>query len=645
VTSHRLRLLTGLLLLGIFPALALFGRTDAEERGTFTPHPGGPVAPDELVVKFRAEVPDSQRDAVLRAHGVTLEREMLLDDYVVVNVSPSQRASLGEALATSDAVATVEEIPARYPASIPNDPNYDDQWHLEYIGIEQAYDITNGSGVIVAVLDTGVAFEDHANVSGQFAQAPDLAAGGFVHPWDAYGQDTHPNDDFGHGTHVAGTIAQKTNNGIGAAGVAPGVQIMPVKVCGPLSGTPPYGCPSDALAEGIVWAVDHGARVINLSLGARGANCANPGPAEAAALQYASEAGVAVIGASGNDGFGILCFPASVPSVISVGAIARDLSLASYSNHGTNRIGENMDLVAPGGDPVVSQGGDGSVIFQQTYGNCFLHQQSYTTFGITPCAGTSMAAAHVSGVAALIRARFPHLNVTQIEQNLKECAIDLGGAGEDPFFGHGLVQAGDSLRDLDADNTPDCIDPSTVTPTPSPVPPPNDCENATSPTVFPTPTASGPTPTPGITETPRPTSTPHSTGSGSEGSLTPSPTPTESPTLAPSDTAPPGSETPTESPTVTPEPTPTPTPSATPVPTPSPSPSPTPEPGCGDVDCNGEVNASDSLGVTRWLAQTAPFAECLSKGYVTCDSVLDMNDTLTILRFAGGLPLSQPLGC
>jgi serine protease len=637
VKSYRLRLLAGLLLLGVIPALLLFARTSAEERGTFTPHPGTQVESGELVVEFRSDVPASHRTAVLSAHGVTLEREMLLDDYVVVNVPPSRRAALGEALATSDAVATVEEVPARYPASIPNDPAYDSQWHLEYIKVEQAYDITDGSGVIVAVVDTGVAFENYTDASGQFAQAPDLAEAGYVHPWDAFAQDVHPNDDFGHGTHVAGTIAQKTNNGIGAAGVAPGVQIMPIKVCGwNTSVNPPaYNCPSSDLAEGIRWAVDHGARVINLSLGARGPTCANATALEREALQYANDAGVIVIGASGNEGFGVLCFPASVPSVVSVGAIAKDLDLASYSNHGANSIGENMDLVGPGGDPILDEGGDGSLIFQQTYGNCFLHQQSYTTFEITACAGTSMAAAHVSGVAALVRAQFPHLNVTQVKENLEACALDLGVLGEDPFFGHGLVQAQTSIRDLDADNIPDCIDPITVTPSPTPVPPPNDCSNAPSPTAFPTATPTDPpTPTPSPSVTPEPTITD-----------TPSPAATGSPTTAPSDTGAPGTETPTETPTATAEPTPTPTPTATPVPTPSPSPSPTPEPGCGDVDCSGEVNAMDSLGVTRWLAQVAPFADCLGKGYVTCDALLDMNDTLAILRYSGGLPLSQPLGC
>ena len=152
----------------------------------------------------------------------------------------------------------------------PDDPYYSYQWHLdnpEYGGInsEEAWALnhqTPGQGVIVAVLDTGVAYENYGS---QYLQAPDLAQTSFVPTedcWDFANSDAHPNDDNGHGTHVTGTIAQSTGNNLGVAGVAYKATIMPVKVLDNSgSGTVQW------ITDGIYWATDHGAQVINMSLG------------------------------------------------------------------------------------------------------------------------------------------------------------------------------------------------------------------------------------------------------------------------------------------------------------------------------------------------------------------------------------------
>jgi serine protease len=307
---------------------------------------------------------------------------------------------------------------------VPDDTFYSYQWNLNDgisggIETEAAWDIQRGDpNVIVAVLDTGIAYEDFDT----FKQAPDLVGTSFVAGYDFVNDDFHPNDDQGHGTHVTGTIAQSTNNNMGAAGVAFNCSIMPVKVIGNL-GT---GSHFD-IAAGIYFAANNGAKVINMSLGGQGNSITLRN-----AVAYAYSRGVTIVCAAGNeflDGN-----PTSYPAAynnycIAVGATRYDETRAYYSN-----TGSYLDVVAPGGDMLVDQNDDGypDGILQQTFSidpNAF----AYRFFQ-----GTSMAAPHVSGAAALLISN----GVTEpdtVREVIQITAKDVGSRGWDEEHGWGLI--------------------------------------------------------------------------------------------------------------------------------------------------------------------------------------------------------------
>jgi len=346
----------------------------------------------------------------------------------------------------------------------PNDPYFNLQWNLNAIQAPQAWDVSGGQNVVVAVLDSGIAYEDY----NQFRQAPDLRSTRFVPGYDFVNNDAHANDDGGHGTHVAGTIAQSTDNAIGVAGVAYGATLMPVKVLNARGqGT------FDALAQGIMFAADHGARVINLSLSGR-----KTSQLLVDAINYASNKGVLIVAASGNSG-GAVEYPAAYDRVLAVGSVEFQQQRAQYSN-----FGPQVSVVAPGGDTHADHNGDGypDGILQQTF-----TAGDYATFQLQYMEGTSMAAPHVAGVAALLFAFNPGASADQVRQAIQSTALDLGAPGRDNDFGYGLVQSAAALEALGGSFAPSPTPTQpqplpTSTFTPSPVPP-------TTEVVTPTPTA------------------------------------------------------------------------------------------------------------------------------------------------------------
>ena len=233
---------------------------------------------------------------------------------------------------------------AHASAEAPNDPGVKFQWNLfgTYgINVIDAWTLAagmgapGGRGAVVAVLDSGVAYERH----GRYRRAPDLRRKTFVHPWDFIQRDRHPNDVYGHGTHVAGTIAQTTNNGIGTAGIAYNAKIMPLRVLDA------HGeGDSAAIARAIRYAVRYRADVINLSLEFPPEVRASEIPDVVSALHYANRRGVVVTAAAGNQTDIAVAYPARVATVIAVGATTITGCQADYSNSG-----DDLDVAAPGG--------------------------------------------------------------------------------------------------------------------------------------------------------------------------------------------------------------------------------------------------------------------------------------------------------
>jgi serine protease len=302
----------------------------------------------------------------------------------------------------------------------PNDPKYGLQWHLKQIHAKETWKAAQGDGVIVAVVDTGV------------AKVPDLNETEIVPGWNFVTDSPNAADDHGHGTHVAGTIAQSTHNGLGVAGVAFHAKIMPIKVLSARGSGSMAG-----IAQGIRWAADHGAQVINMSLG-------GPFPVATitSAVKYAREKGVTVVAAAGNDGHGRVSYPGASPGVIGVAATQFDETTTFYSNWGPQ-----IDIAAPGGNVRVDQNGDGQPdgVLQHTIVPGNISKTDYLWF-----MGTSMASPHVAGVAALIvgaGVRKPDAVEQVLLDTARKPKTTTRTTGRiDNHYGAGLVDAGAALR-------------------------------------------------------------------------------------------------------------------------------------------------------------------------------------------------------
>jgi serine protease len=381
---------------------------------------------NEIIVKFKNDLPEDYINRINRRHSTTVLYTSPFAGFKRIGVPAGKTAQQMVELYNREPDVEYAELNYyAYALFVPNDPYYTYQWHLyetaSGINIEPAWDITTGDpDVIIAVLDTGVAYEDFKG----FEQAPDLANTLFVPGYDYVNNDGHPNDDDGHGTHVTGTIAQSTNNSLGVAGIAFDCSIMPVKVLN-RRGEAPY----TTIADGVYFAASNGAHIINLSLG---------GPSDSTTLRnaiaYAYNQGVTIICAAGNEyeEGNPTTYPAAYDAYcIAVGATRYDQTRAYYSN-----TGSYLDLAAPGGDLKVDQNGDG-------YGDGILQQ----TFGTNPkdwgwwfYTGTSTAAPHVSGIAALLIST-GITDPNDIREALQNTARDLGPAGWDEQYGWGLVDA------------------------------------------------------------------------------------------------------------------------------------------------------------------------------------------------------------
>jgi len=460
-----------------------------------------------VIVRFRDESAMVDRRAAVRAASGTGEiaDRPSYADFDVVRIDVNEDAEAAASVLRQRPEVQYAQVAHRvHTMMVPNDPLYlTQQWNMPLINIEKAWDIQPqaGSAITVAVIDTGMAYANATitatlpafrdengilypalgKVTIPYSAASQLVsatgASRIVAPHDFVNETSTPFDFDGHGTHVSGTIGQLTNDGIGTAGVAFNVKLMPVKVLASewdllfagFTNTSNTGGSDDDVARGIRYAADNGAKILNMSLGSEGPpNCAtNPNQADCspvieAAMRYAVGKGCFIVVAGGN-GFednvppygtnptSIVAEIASrIPGAVSVAAIDRAKAHAYYSSSGSY-----IELSAPGG----SERGFGSdgFIRQQTFDfnftDTFLSSPAqfvaprFDVFAYVGYIGTSMAAPHVAGVAAMLMQQ----GVTDpavIEQILENTAVDLGTPGRDNTFGFGLVDARAALRGL-----------------------------------------------------------------------------------------------------------------------------------------------------------------------------------------------------
>src|SRR5215208_3472281 len=407
--------------------------------------------PGQVIVKYRSGTAAPVRERLEDLSATVTRRRLPGGSEQLAIEDGATVSSTVERLRKDPNVAYAVPNFRAHAAEVPNDPGLRRQWNFldEFgIGMEEAWSLAiqrgapGGRGAVVALLDSGVAYERR----GRYRRAPDLRRSTFVRGYDFVGHDRHPDDVFGHGTHVAGTIAQTTNNNLGTAGIAYRARIMPLRVLDwKGSGD------SVAISRAIRYAARHRVDVINLSLEFPSEVRAAEIPDVLAALRYARQKGVTVVAAAGNQADGAVAYPARAGSVIAVGATTANGCEAEYSN-----AGDDLDVVAPGGGidaPNDDNPWDaahcrpdepGRSIFQQTF------TRGVTHFGLPGgYEGTSMASPHVSGIIALLMATKrlgAHPSPALVEAHLEQTASDIGPPGFDDRYGWGLVNAAAALR-------------------------------------------------------------------------------------------------------------------------------------------------------------------------------------------------------
>ncbi|HAJ91106.1 MAG TPA: peptidase S8 [Gammaproteobacteria bacterium] len=346
----------------------------------------------ELIVKPLAGLSDARFEKILsQSKGQSVKHLKQINAHVI-KVAPQALDAVMRALSSNPHIDYVEKNPLVPPSAFtPNDPGYPEQWHLSKIQASVAWGVSTGNGVTIAVLDSGV--ED---------SHPDLA-GSMVPGWNVVSNNSNTSPIGLHGTAVAGAVAATGNNGIGVASIAWRARIMPVRISNRSDGWADGG----DMADGILWAADHGARVVNISY--------DIGVASSVindAAQYLRNKGGLLVMSAGNNNTNN--GSSENPYIINVAATTDTDARASFSNYGNY-----IDVSAPGEHVVTTweNGGYG-------WGD-----------------GTSFSSPLAAGVIALIKAANPNLSVNEVETILKNSADDLGASGWDRYFGHGRVNA------------------------------------------------------------------------------------------------------------------------------------------------------------------------------------------------------------
>lgn len=401
---------------------------------TATPLPPTPIVvlppegeSDQIMVKFGSLVPGFLVEAAVNAAGGNIQGEV---DELGLTIISAPQGQVGEVLSNLKNNFLVNYAEFDHSAQVfytPNDPGYINQTYLNDMQIPQAWDVTKGTGVTVAVIDTGMELthadlaaslainvgEDGLDTNGNSKRANlvDDDNDGYIDNWMGWNfveNNNDARDGNGHGTSVAGIIAAQMDNATGMAGIAPQAHIMVIKALDD-SGVGTYA----QAAQAIVYAVDHGAQVINLGFGG-----IENSQALLDATNYAYEHGVVVVAAGGNTASQNPIYPAANPHVIAVSALDIDLKVAAFSTYG-----DFIQFSAPGVGIYSTQMTD-----------------SYDSMS-----GSSMSAAQVSGIVALLASQPQFNSVDKVSDALFHSARDLGAPGHDMYYGNGLPQAFDAL--------------------------------------------------------------------------------------------------------------------------------------------------------------------------------------------------------
>jgi hypothetical protein len=375
----------------VLAVLAVFGLAAHSAQAAQGGKPPVAWVKGHILVQPRAGLSDAEFDKALATQGgKAVGRLGNLDIYVVSLPPTASEQAVANALAHHPNIKFAEVDRLVPPALVPNDTYYGSEWHLQKINAPTAWNTSVGTGVTVAILDSGID-----------ATHPDLV-GQLVPGWNFYDNNSNTADVYGHGTLVAGTVAALGNNGLGVAGVAWGAKLMPVRV----TDTSGVGTLS-AFANGLTYAADHGARVANLSFPVQSSSSTQT------AAQYFKNKGGVVFNSAGN--YAALDSTPASNALVSVSATGSTDILASWSSYGPY-----VDLSAPGvGIWTTSLGG-----------------------GYSAVSGTSFSSPLSAGVAALMMSVNPSLAPSQIVSLLESSAVDLGTAGYDYSYGYGRVNAG-----------------------------------------------------------------------------------------------------------------------------------------------------------------------------------------------------------
>jgi thermitase len=354
--------------------------------------------PGQILLKFRAEVPEAQATDTLRAHDLVVLGEVGDLEVLRLAVPEGHEEALVEKLAQDPRVEYAEFDYVVRATIVPNDALYSQQWGPAKIQAASAWDIMGDTSALsIAILDTGVDLYH-----------PDLDAK-VLPGWDFVNNDNIAQDDHGHGTHAAGVAAAETNNYIGVAGIGWGAHVMPVKVLDSAG----EGYYSD-VAAGINWACGQGAQIIGMSFGG-----SSPSSTLEQAVQNAYSDGCLMVAAAGN-GYGDgVDYPAAYPETMAVAATNQSDLRASFSDYGPE-----VDVAAPG---------------VGIYSTLWYHTYSYGS-------GTSTAAPHVAGQAALVWSVCSSLTNGEVQDVIETTAHDLGAAGKDNYYGFGRINAHDAVQ-------------------------------------------------------------------------------------------------------------------------------------------------------------------------------------------------------